>query len=151
MGVSGLRACLDRAVPSRLPFQLRTILHPQSPLPDKHNTNSPPRFDRSPHVQVLAIAPTVGQVLLERDSSQDDRDKYGRLLRYVWLPDGVLVNAALVQGGFAYEYTYRVQYAYEPQFMQLEHEAHGAGRGLWSPATCDTKAGRRYSAAYRTN
>jgi micrococcal nuclease len=92
-----------------------------------------------------------GQVLLERDPSQDDRDKYGRLLRYVWLPDGVLVNAALVQGGFAYEYTYRVQYAYEPQFMQLEHEAHGVGRGLWSPAICDTKAGRRYSAAYRTN
>lgn len=92
-----------------------------------------------------------GQVLLERDPSQDDRDKYGRLLRYVWLPDGTLANAALVQGGFAYEYTYRVQYAYEPQFMQLEQEAHVAGRGLWSPTTCDTKAGRRYSAAYRTN
>jgi micrococcal nuclease len=92
-----------------------------------------------------------GQVLLEADSSQDDRDKFDRLLRYIWLPDGQLVNYLLVKEGFAYEYTYRIAYHYESQFMQVENEAHRKGLGLWWPTTCDARAGRRYSPAYNTN
>jgi micrococcal nuclease len=94
---------------------------------------------------------TGSQVLLEADASQDDRDKFGRLLRYIWLPDSQQANYLLVQEGYAYEYTYRVAYRYEPQFMQVENEAHRGGLGLWSPTTCDARAGRRYSPAYNTN
>ena len=40
-------------------------------------------------------------VRLVADPSQDDRDRYGRLLRYVFLPDGANVNADLVASGYA--------------------------------------------------
>jgi endonuclease YncB( thermonuclease family) len=90
-------------------------------------------------------------VWLEADNSQADRDSYNRLLRYVWLSDGQLLNALLVQEGYAYEYTYRTPYIYQAQFMQLEHEAQRSGLGLWSPQTCDGQAGRRYSNAYNDN
>ncbi len=94
---------------------------------------------------------TAGQtVWLEADSSQDDRDRYGRLLRYIWLPDGRMVNALLVAEGYAYEYTFREPYQYTEAFMQLEHEAQLAGLGLWNRTTCDGLAGRRYSNAYKT-
>jgi len=91
------------------------------------------------------------EVLLEADASQDDRDKYGRLLRYIWLPDGHMVNAILVAEGYAYEYTYNEPYRYVEEFMQLEHGAHLADLGLWASTTCDGIAGRRYSSAYDSN
>lgn len=95
---------------------------------------------------------TAGQtVFLEADPSQDDRDRYNRLLRYIWLPDGRMVNALLVAEGHAYEYTYREPYRYTEQFMQLEHEAQRADLGLWAATTCDSLSGRRYSNAYYSN
>lgn len=90
-------------------------------------------------------------VWLEADPTQGDRDRYNRLLRFIWMSDGRMVNAIMVQEGFAYEYTYSSLYPYEPIFMQLEHEAHYNGRGLWSPTTCNGVAGRRWSNAYQDN
>jgi len=75
-------------------------------------------------------------VTLEADSTQDDVDRYGRLLRYIWLPDGRLFNQEMVGQGYAFEYTYRVPYKYQAEFNQAEHEAREAQRGLWSPQTC---------------
>ena len=40
------------------------------------------------------------KIKLEADSSQDDNDKYGRLLRYIYLEDGTFVNEKLVEEGF---------------------------------------------------
>lgn len=94
---------------------------------------------------------TEGQtVFLEADSSQDDRDAHNRLLRYVWTADSVLLNAAQIEQGHAHEYTFRVVYKYESQFMQLEHVAHINGLGLWNPNTCDGGS-RRFSRAYDGN
>jgi len=45
-------------------------------------------------------------VSIEADPSQDTRDRYGRLLAYIWLADGQLANFELVADGYAYEYTY---------------------------------------------
>lgn len=91
------------------------------------------------------------RVWLEEDGTQGNRDKFNRLLRYVWLEDGSLLNATLVAEGLAYEYTYSQRYRYEPEFFQLEHLAQMGGLGLWSPQTCDGLAGRRFSAAYESN
>ncbi len=76
------------------------------------------------------------QVLVESDPSQDTRDKYGRLLVYVWLPEGRLFNLQMIVDGYAYEYTYDNPYKYQATFKQAEAEARSAERGLWSPATC---------------
>lgn len=75
-------------------------------------------------------------VFLEEDLSQDSRDRYGRLLRYLWLPDGRMANYELVAQGYAFEYTYAQPYRYQPQFKAAEAQARAAGSGLWSPATC---------------
>jgi micrococcal nuclease len=67
-------------------------------------------------------------VTLEKDVSETDR--YGRLLRYVWV-DGQMVNAVLVAEGYARTYTYPPDVKYAHLFLQLEREAREASRGLW--------------------
>jgi micrococcal nuclease len=76
------------------------------------------------------------RVRLEHDPSQGRRDKYGRTLAYVWLPDGRLYNETIIAEGYAHEYTYAIPYRYRDAFRAAERSAREAGRGLWSPATC---------------
>lgn len=79
-----------------------------------------------------------GQVVgLEADPSQGDRDQFGRLLRYVWLPDGRLANYVMVFEGYAREYTFDLPYKYQDAFKAAQQDARTKNRGFWSPATCD--------------
>lgn len=75
------------------------------------------------------------QVVLEKDVSETDR--FGRLLRYVWLHDDsgwLLVNLELVRLGFAQVATYPPDVKYiEPLFVPAQREAREAGIGLWGP------------------
>ncbi len=77
-------------------------------------------------------------VYLEADASQDDRDQFDRYLRFVWFADGRLYNMQMIAEGYAFEYTYRGNaHKYQRQFRQVQSEARQAGRGLWSPSTCN--------------
>lgn len=76
-------------------------------------------------------------VQLEADESQGERDRYGRLLRYIWLPDGRHYNLLMIAEGYAHEYTYDVPYRYQAEFKQAEREAREAARGLWASTTCN--------------
>lgn len=76
------------------------------------------------------------KVRLEPDSTNSDRDKYGRLLRYVYLPDGTLYNASLLRDGYAFAYTVFPLTKLE-EFRALEREARTANRGLWAGCTID--------------
>lgn len=69
-------------------------------------------------------------VILIQDVSETDR--YDRLLRYVYLPDGTFVNAELVRRGFAQVSTFPPDVAHEQDFLALQREARASGRGLWS-------------------
>ena len=69
-------------------------------------------------------------VRLDQDPQGDTRDTYGRLLRYVYLPDGTLLNAEIIRQGYGHAYT-RFPYAKLESFRALEREAREAGRGLW--------------------
>ncbi|MEO8084706.1 MAG: thermonuclease family protein, partial [Ardenticatenales bacterium] len=81
------------------------------------------------------------RVRIATDASQDEHDKYDRLLAYVWLEDGTFVNQALIAEGFAHEYTYDTPYRYQAEFKAAERQARERSVGLWSPDTCggDTK------------
>ncbi len=68
-------------------------------------------------------------VRLEKDAT--NLDKYGRLLRYVYLDDQ-FINLLLVQEGFAHAYTYPPNVKYADQFVKAEHSARAQKRGLWS-------------------
>jgi len=75
-------------------------------------------------------------VSLETDPSQGARDVYGRLLAYVWLPDGRNFGEVMTADGFAHEYTYDQPYAYVDTFRAAQELAIANQAGLWSPATC---------------
>lgn len=77
-------------------------------------------------------------VRLEFDESQGRRDRYNRLLAYVWLDD-VLYNERMVRLGYAREFTYNLPYRYQANFQAAEQEARVAGRGLWAADTCGGK------------
>jgi micrococcal nuclease len=62
----------------------------------------------------------------------EPRDRYGRLLAYVYRGrDGLFVNAALVRGGFARTLTIPPNVAHARELGRLQAAAHAAGRGLW--------------------
>lgn len=63
------------------------------------------------------------------------QDKYGRLLAWVWLPDGRLVNALLVQEGYAQKYTFSDNPDHADLIQACEQEARKANRGLWALPT----------------
>ncbi|MFC1904873.1 thermonuclease family protein [Chloroflexota bacterium] len=68
------------------------------------------------------------EVRLERDVSETD--KYGRLLRYVYV-DNTLVNAELVRQGLARVKAYLPDTRQQRILEQMEAEAREAGRGMW--------------------
>ncbi len=76
------------------------------------------------------------KVRLEAEASQGERDKYDRLLRYVYLEDGTSYNKQIILDGYAHEYTYNIPYKYQAEYKQAQKDAEIAQRGLWSPSTC---------------
>jgi len=69
------------------------------------------------------------EVRLERDVTE--KDKYGRLLRYVYA-DNTLVNAELVRLGLAEAKAYPPDTKYQDLLEQLEGEARQAGLRMWA-------------------
>ncbi len=68
-------------------------------------------------------------VRLEKDIG--DTDKYGRLLRYVWV-DGKMLNLTLVELGYAQVETVPPNVKYEKLFLKASQDARDANIGLWS-------------------
>ena len=62
-----------------------------------------------------------------------ERDRYGRLLAYVWVGD-LMVNAELVRQGYAQVMTIPPNVRYQDLFLKLQRDAREAGRGLWRRA-----------------
>lgn len=80
----------------------------------------------------------VGQkVKIETDPSQGARDKYGRLLAYLLLPDGTLFNKMMIEEGYGYEYTYHLPYKYQEEFKAAEIRARELKKGLWANSICE--------------
>ena len=69
-------------------------------------------------------------VYLVKDVSETDR--YGRLLRYVYLADGTFVNAELVRQGWAQVATFPPDVTKEAEIRAAQQQAVAAGRGLWA-------------------
>jgi len=69
------------------------------------------------------------RVSLEFDVEK--RDKYERLLAYVYLKDGTFVNAEIVKQGYASLMTYPPNVKHADLFLKLYREARENRRGLW--------------------
>ncbi|MCE5184541.1 MAG: thermonuclease family protein [Planctomycetaceae bacterium] len=76
------------------------------------------------------------QVTILIDTASDERDRYGRLLAYVRLPDGTILNEELVRCGFGYAYlTY--PHSHFEDYRQLMDQAMQEERGLWKEVKRD--------------
>ncbi len=75
------------------------------------------------------------RVRIETDPSQDVRDKYDRLLAYVYV-DEILFNQYMIAYGFGHEYTYNIPYTYQAEFKSAEAAARADKRGLWADDAC---------------
>jgi micrococcal nuclease len=75
---------------------------------------------------------TGKQVLIELDV--EPRDKYGRLLGYVYLTDGTMFNASLMNQGYAQMMTYPPNVRWAELFRALQTNARNQSRGLWGLA-----------------
>jgi micrococcal nuclease len=74
-------------------------------------------------------------IRLEKDVSEKDR--YGRLLRYVYARD-TLVNEVLVKEGYAQVSTYPPDVKYQEKFLTAQKEARDGNKGLWSACNSET-------------
>ncbi|MDR2795066.1 MAG: thermonuclease family protein [Holosporaceae bacterium] len=68
-------------------------------------------------------------VMLEQDITE--RDRYGRLLAYVWI-GGKMYNEQLVEAGYAKAYTYPPDVKYADRFTAAQKRAMDAKSGLWT-------------------
>ena len=72
------------------------------------------------------------RVRLEYDVERKDR--YDRTLAYLFREDGLFVNMALVEEGYAFAYRYPPNVKYAERFREAERGAREGSRGLWSDA-----------------
>jgi micrococcal nuclease len=75
-------------------------------------------------------------VILRDDPMDQNRDRYHRLLRYVFLQDGTFVNAEIIRQGYGFAYT-RYPFSLMEEFRALEREAREQGLGLWAEGPGD--------------
>ena len=69
------------------------------------------------------------KVSLEYDVKK--RDRYGRILAYVYLEDGTFVNAKIIEEGYGQVMTIPPNVKHADHFLELERQARQDGKGLW--------------------
>jgi len=85
---------------------------------------------------------TGKSVRLEADPLDDNRDRYGRLLRYVYLQDGTLFDESLIQQGYGFAYVL-FPFSKKVEFTKAQNQARSAKLGLWAACT-PTQTGERW-------
>ena len=97
-------------------------VHPRKPV--EHFGKEASEFTRSL---------TVGKrVSLESDPQTAPKDRFGRTLAYVRLPDGRMLNLEIVRQGYGHAYVEH-PFSRMEEFRAAEREAREAERGLWAP------------------
>lgn len=100
--------------------------------------DTPETHDPRKAVQCFGLAAAIftknfigtNNVRLESDPINTNRDRYNRLLRYVYLPDGRLVNAEIIKAGYGFAYT-SFPFEKSEEFIAYQKTAREQGNGLW--------------------
>ncbi|MFC1912043.1 thermonuclease family protein [Chloroflexota bacterium] len=93
--------------------------------------DTPERGQEGYEEATLANAELVSGKVVDLEKDVSETDKYGRLLRYVWTEEG-MVNAVLVESGYAQVSTYPPDVKYQEEFLELQRIAEQTGTGLWA-------------------
>lgn len=90
-----------------------------------------------PEATAFTTSVAVGQeVTILIDTASDERDRYGRLLAYVQLPDGRILNEELVRRGLGYAYLTYPHSRFD-DYRLLMDQAIESQTGLWDKVTRD--------------
>lgn len=101
--------------------------------PETHHPNKPVQcFGHAASDFTKATLERYGNIVsMEADEYSSNRDRYNRLLRYVYLPDGTLLNQAIIEEGYGFAYT-AFLFAKSDEFTAAETRARQSNAGLWS-------------------
>ncbi|MEW5937934.1 MAG: lamin tail domain-containing protein [Candidatus Thermoplasmatota archaeon] len=83
------------------------------------------------HECTSKLSQLIGSNKVRLEKDVEDKDHYGRLLRYVWVGD-LHVNLEMVRSGYATAYPYAPNTKYASLFESAEQEARNAGLGIWA-------------------
>lgn len=100
--------------------------------PEVHGVKQPAYF--GPQASKFTRSQTTGKQVRVELVPGRTRDRYGRLLAYIHLPDGTMLNERLVAEGYAYadtQYSHRLR----ARFVRLEEKARQGKAGLWAGVT----------------
>lgn len=131
-----VRACidgdtLDLDVPDgdkpRTRIRLWGVDTPETKMP-----NTPVQHF-GPEAALFTRSLCQGQTVRLELDQRDTRDKYGRLLAYVHLPDGRMLNRLIVEQGYGYADP-RFKHRYDDEFARLMRRAIKSRLGLWAGA-----------------
>ncbi|HEX5447602.1 MAG TPA: thermonuclease family protein [Candidatus Saccharimonadales bacterium] len=99
--------------------------------PETHKPNTPVQCygpQAAAHTQDLISK--FGRVRLEADPLDTNRDVYGRLLRYVYLPDGTLMEEQIIKNGYGFAYL-DFPFSKKDRFAADQDLARQNKAGLW--------------------
>jgi micrococcal nuclease len=100
--------------------------------PETHKPNTPVQcYGPEAAAHTKAVISKFGKVRLQADPLDTNRDRYGRLLRYVYLPDGTLLDEQIVQQGYGFAYL-SFPFSKKQQFAADQTAAQTAKLGLWA-------------------
>jgi micrococcal nuclease len=94
---------------------------------------TPGCYGKEASARTAQLLPLGAHVRVEAD--RELRDRYGRLLLYVWTPAGVSLEESLLQDGYARTLLVRPNDRHIAQLRAIEATARLARRGLWSACT----------------
>lgn len=100
--------------------------------PETHKPNTPVQcYGPAAAAYTKTIITSAGsKVRLSLDPESTNRDRYDRLLRYVYLPDSTLVNEKLIENGYGFYYPY-FPFTKSAEFQRAEQKAISSKIGLW--------------------
>ena len=107
--------------------------------PETHKPNTPVQCYGPQAAGYTKNLIGYSKVRLQADPLDTNRDRYGRLLRYVYLPDGTLVEASLIKNGYGFAYT-SFPFEKRDEFSAYETSAKSSSAGLWGACTVTAEA-----------
>ena len=130
LGATGVQSCTDTSAPDAelLPAEsAQVIAVVDGDTIDVQTAGGEARDELNTMVYGQAVE-------LRADPTQDDTDRYGRLLRHVYI-DGQSAAVVLLEAGAAHEYTYDAAYIGQAEHRAAERAAQAEALGMWGSCT----------------
>lgn len=98
--------------------------------PETHKPNTPVQCYGPAAANYTKTTLTGKSFRLVSDKLSTNYDRYGRLLRYIYLTDGTNFNQSLISGGYGFYYPY-FPFEKSDAFATAQAAAQAAGKGVW--------------------